>query len=276
MEIRFASHPEDVKHFTTERLRSEFLIEKLMEPGQLKFVYSHYDRFIVGGAVPTTQAIALPTYEKLKADYFLERREMGIINVGQPGTVTVDGQTYTLQNKECLFIGKGIREVIFASASAENPAHYYICSAPAHTSYPTTHYTLQQAAPVEMGTVETANQRTIYKFIHAEGIKSCQLVMGMTLLKTGSVWNTMPCHVHDRRMEAYFYFDMPENQRMFHMMGEPNQIRPLIVANEEAILSPPWSIHCGAGTTNYSFIWAMAGENFNYTDMDFVHMHELR
>lgn len=276
MEIRHASHPDDARTYDTQRLRDLFLIERVAEPDRFTFTYSHYDRFIVGGVSPVTQPQTLPTYEPLKADFFLERRELGIINVGGPGTVSADGQPFALAKLDALYVGLGTREVTFASTDASNPAVFFLGSTPAHHAHPTRRLSAGEATPVELGTLEMANQRTIYKYIHAEGLKSCQLVMGLTVLKPGSVWNTMPAHVHDRRMEAYFYFDLPANQRVFHFMGQPHQTRHLLVANHQGILSPPWSIHSGAGTSSYSFIWAMAGENYSFTDMDFVAMEDLR
>lgn len=276
MEIRFATHPEDFKSYDTTRIREHFLIENLMHEGRIKFVYSHFDRFVTGGAVPTESPILLQTYDPLKSDYFLERREMGIINVGGKGTVTADGESFELENKECLYLGKGVRTVSFQSYKSIEPARFYLTSAPAHKEYPIQKYTLAEAAPLELGSVATANERTVYKFIHQKGIQSCQLVMGMTLLKPGSIWNTMPTHVHDRRMEVYFYFDLPANQKIIHLMGEPTETRHMVVSNEQAIISPDWSIHSGAGTHNYSFIWAMAGENTDYSDMDLVDINNLR
>jgi 4-deoxy-L-threo-5-hexosulose-uronate ketol-isomerase len=276
MEIRFASHPEDFKTYDTKRIREHFLIDNLMNPGRVKFVYSHYDRFITGGVVPTDRDIELQTYEPLKAEYFLQRREMGIINVGEKGFVVADGESFELENKECLYIGKGVKSVVFRSFNSQKPARFYLTSAPAHKEYPIRKFTLSDADPMELGARETANQRTVYKFIHEKGIQSCQLVMGMTLLMPGSVWNTMPTHVHDRRMEVYFYFDLPENQKVIHLMGEPTETRHMVVSNEQAIISPSWSIHSGSGTHNYSFIWAMAGENYNYADMDPVDIQSLR
>jgi 4-deoxy-L-threo-5-hexosulose-uronate ketol-isomerase len=276
MEIRHASHPQDFSAYDTAEIRQQFLIENLMLEGRIKFVYSHYDRFITGGAVPTDRDIELHTYEQLKAGFFLERREMGILNTGEKGYVIADGQTFELNNKECLYLGKGTKTVTFRSHNSQSPARFYLTSAPAHATYPAQKFTLAQADPMELGAPETANQRTVYKFIHEKGIQSCQLVMGLTVLKPGSVWNTMPTHVHDRRMEVYFYFDLPANQKIIHLMGEPHETRHMVVSNEQAIISPSWSIHSGAGTHNYSFIWAMAGENYNYADMDLVDINILR
>ncbi|QJX47996.1 5-dehydro-4-deoxy-D-glucuronate isomerase [Hymenobacter taeanensis] len=275
MTQRYAIGPRETAGLNTKELRNNFLIESLFVAGGIELVYTHYDRMIVGGATPTTSALPLPCPENLKAQFFLERRELGILNIGQAGTVTVDGKVYELGEQDCLYVGKGAQEVVFASADAVRPAKYYLLSAPAHAVYPTTRMTQAESTPVEMGATETANERTIYKYIYLQGIQSCQLVMGLTKLKPGSVWNTMPSHVHDRRMEAYLYFNLPENQRVLHMMGEPHETRPLWVSNEQAILSPPWSIHTGCGTSNYTFIWGMAGENLEYTDMDAVSIHDL-
>ncbi|MBC8085433.1 MAG: 5-dehydro-4-deoxy-D-glucuronate isomerase, partial [Hymenobacter sp.] len=255
MTQRYAVGPRETAAMRTAEIRAHFLIENLFVPGQVALTYTHYDRLIVGGAVPHGPALVLPCPEMLKADYFLERRELGILNIGGPGRVTVDGTVYELGHQDCLYVGMGSREVQFLG----DGARYYLLSAPAHHAHPTTLRTQAEATPVEMGAMETANARTIYKYIYAEGIQSCQLVMGLTQLKPGSVWNTMPSHTHDRRMEAYLYFNMPQGQRVLHMLGEPTETRPLLVSNEQAILSPPWSIHTGCGTAAYAFIWGMAG-----------------
>jgi 4-deoxy-L-threo-5-hexosulose-uronate ketol-isomerase len=276
MTQRYAISPRETAAMNTAELRENFLLENLFVAGNIELVYTHYDRMIVGGATPTTEPLALPNPENLKADFFLQRRELGVLNIGAPGQVTVDGTVYELGNQDCLYVGKDSREVVFASTDASKPAQYYLLSAPAHHAYPTRRMTQAEATPVQLGTPETANERTIFKYIYLEGIQSCQLVMGLTQLKSGSVWNTMPSHVHDRRMEVYVYFDLPENQRVLHLMGEPQQTRPLWVSNGQAVLSPPWSIHTGCGTSNYTFIWGMAGENLEYTDMDPVTLDQLR
>ena len=268
MEIRFAVGPEETKQMDTQKLIDNFLVKELMVPDQLKLVYSHYDRVIIGGAVPATKTLTLGVHPELRADYFLERREMGIINVGGKGVVTADGQKYELEKLSCLYLGKGTKKVSFASASKKSPAIFYILSAPAHATHPNTVFTKEQASPVELGSAETSNNRTVYKYIHLDGIKSCQLVMGLTILAPGSVWNSVPPHTHTRRMEAYFYFDLPQEQRLFHFMGNPSESRHIVMANNEAIISPPWSTHFGCGTANYGFIWGMAGENLVYSDMD--------
>ena len=276
MQIRFHNSPAEVSRMNAEELRSNFLVQNIMKAGELNFVYSHYDRVIIGGVVPTTKAITLPTYDSLKADYFLERRELGAINVGGDGEIIVDGKAYEVNKLDCLYMGKGSQKVSFKSKSKKSPAKFYLLSAPAHAAYKVQLMKKEKASPTEMGAIFTANQRTIYKYIHADGLKSCQLVMGLTILKEGSVWNTMPTHVHDRRMEAYFYFDVPDNQKIIHLMGQPIETKHLVVSNDEAIISPPWSIHSGCGTSNYGFIWGMAGENFIYTDMDPVNINDLR
>ena len=268
MEIRFQSSPREVKGMNTQQLRENFLVQNLMQANQIELVYSHFDRVIVGGAMPVSNPVLLPNEAELRADYFLERRELGIINVGGPGTVEADGVVYELNKLDALYLGKGTRSVSFTSASADQPPQYFLLSAPAHHTYPNRRMQKDEAAPVHLGEKATSNERTIYKYIHQEGIQSCQLVMGLTVLKEGSVWNSVPPHTHTRRMEVYFYFDLPEAHRVFHLMGEPQETRHIVMANQEAVISPPWSVHCGPGTTNYGFIWAMAGENYTFTDMD--------
>ena len=268
MQIRFQNSPVETKQMTTEQLRQNFLIEGLMQAGTIQLTYSHYDRMIVGGVVPTSAAISLPKEEELKANFFLERREMGIINVGGKGTLTADGVVYEIEKLECVYLGKGTKEVSFSSTSDKEPAHFYLLSVPAHQAYPNKKMTKAEASPVNLGDISTSNKRTIYKYIHNDGIQSCQLVMGLTTLDAGSVWNSVPPHTHTRRMEAYFYFDLDAAQRVMHFMGEPQETRHLVMANNEAVLSAPWSMHFGVGTANYGFIWGMAGENKEFTDMD--------
>lgn len=286
MEVRTAASPKDVKHYTTDRLREEFLIQDLFIPGEIKLVYSHIDRIITGAAVPV-EPLTLTAGAELRANYFLERREMGIINVGGKGTVTVDGKVYTLDYKDGMYIGKGAEDIIFASVDGAEPAKFYLNSAPAHTSYPTVAIKMEGEASedtviikdenkVELGCLEESNHRVINKYILPGQVESCQLVMGMTALKPGSVWNTMPCHTHDRRMEVYLYFEMPEDAFVMHYMGEPQETRHLVVRNEEAVISPSWSIHAGSGSRAYTFIWGMVGENQEFTDMDAVENKELR
>ncbi|WP_134699238.1 5-dehydro-4-deoxy-D-glucuronate isomerase [Ammoniphilus sp. YIM 78166] len=276
MEIRHAGNPTDAKHYTTERLRKEFLIESLFVDGEVKMVYTHYDRFIMGGAVPTQGKLYVEAADQLKTDYFLERREMAVINIGNPGLVRVDGEDYELGKKDCLYIGLGKQEVTFQSVDPANPARFYFVSSTAHKEYPTKKLGIEQAEPTHLGSDSESNKRTIYKYVHADGIQSCQLMLGMTILEPNNMWNTMPAHLHDRRMEAYLYFDMDANARVFHFMGEPSETRHLVVANEQAVISPSWSIHSGVGTSNYTFIWAMAGENYTFKDMDFVEMKDLK
>ena len=272
----YESAPEHVKTMDTQKLRENFLLEKLMTKGKANFVYSHYDRMVIGGVNPSTKAINLAKYDALRSQFFLERREMGIINVGGKGSITADGKSYTLDKLSCLYIGRGTKKVSFKSASQKSPAQFFVFSAPAHKTYPTKRYTKKDALPVNLGAPETSNERTIYKYIHGDGIESCQVVMGLTQLSNCNVWNTMPPHTHDRRSEAYFYFDVPKKHGVMHFMGEPQETRHLWVQNNEAIISPPWSIHAGSGTASYSFIWAMAGENQDFTDMDFFELKEIR
>ena len=273
---RYASSPQAVKLYNTKELRDEFLIDNLMEEGEITFTYSHYDRYIAGSAVPTTVPLKLETIDILKMPNFLDRREMGIINVGGKGAVVVGGTTFELGFKDALYIGKGNEEVIFKSDDVKNPAKFYINSAPAHTNYPTKKVSLAEANKLQLGTMETANHRTVNQMIIGGIVTTCQLQMGMTELKPGSVWNTMPAHVHDRRMEVYFYLDIPENQAVCHFMGEPQETRHIWMNNHQAVISPPWSIHSGAGTSNYTFIWGMAGENLDYGDMDVCKITDLR
>jgi len=261
---------------TTEELRAAFLTEPLMRDDSVRLVYSHYDRVIAGGAKPVKQRLSLESHPELKADFFLQRREIGIINVGGKGSVFAGEEEFQLDKLDCLYAGKGVPRIQFASNDPAHPAMFYLLSSPAHTAHPVRLMPGSEALPADVGAAETANARTIYKYIHAAGIQSCQLVMGLTVLKPGSVWNTMPAHTHTRRMEAYFYFDVPEQQRVFHFMGEPQETRHLLVADGQAVFSPPWSIHSGCGTSNYAFIWGMAGENYNYTDMDAVSIPDLR
>jgi len=275
MDIRETSHPNEFKSYATDRIRREFLIRDMFVPGEIKLTYSLYDRMIAGGICPD-QPLALKPHKDLGTDYFLERREMGIINVGAPGTVSTDGQEYVLNRTDGLYIGKGAKDVVFSSADTAHPAHFYVLSAPAHQAYPTAKIEIGQTERVELGAPEAANVRTLHKYIHPDGVQSCQLCMGMTKIAPHSVWNSMPCHTHGRRMEVYFYFDLPENAIMFHLMGHPDETRHIVIRNEEAVISPNWSIHAGAGTSNYAFIWGMIGENQIFSDMDAVEMTELR
>jgi len=273
---RYASSPEAVKKYDTQQLREEFLIDDLMQEDEIVLVYSHYDRYIAGSAVPVKGDLALETIDPLKAPYFLERRELGIINVGGSGSVVVEGTTYELGFKDALYIGAGNKEVIFKSDDSSNPAKFYLNSAPAHTTYPTKKVSLAEANKLQLGTMETANHRTVNQMIIGSVVTTCQLQMGMTELKPGSVWNTMPAHVHDRRMEVYFYLDIPQDQAVCHFMGQPQETRHIWMNNHQAVISPPWSIHSGSGTSNYTFIWGMAGENLDYGDMDVCKITDLR
>jgi 4-deoxy-L-threo-5-hexosulose-uronate ketol-isomerase len=276
LKVLHAVHPNDFKSYDTALIRDRFLLDTLVSSDQLNCAYTHYDRMIIGVAQPVTKQLELESYPELRAAYFLERREIGIINVGGDGTIVVDGQNFNLKKLDCLYIGKGVKQVYFLSDNAATPAVFYLLSAPAHTSYPTTLMTHAESAKVKAGDASTANLRTINKYIHLDGIKSCQLVMGLTILNPGSIWNTMPAHTHDRLMEAYFYFDLNQDHRVVHYMGEGNETRHILVKNYDAVVSPPWSIHAGSGTTSYNFIWGMAGENLDYTDMDALTIADLR
>jgi len=276
MEVRHAINPEGAKCFSTQELREHFLIQDLFTPDAVKLVYTYYDRLIVGGICPAG-TLNLAVDEKLiGAPYLLERREMGVINVGARGTVSVDGTTYELDTRDGLYIGMGSKELAFSSEDKGSPAKFYVNCAPAHQGYPTEKIVFNDTEPSHLGSREKSNERTLYKFIHLDGARSCQLVMGMTVLDPGCVWNTMPTHTHQRRIEAYLYFNIPDEEVVFHFMGEPEETRHLVVRNEEAVISPSWSIHSGSGTFNYTFIWGMAGENQTFTDMDNVPMPELK
>ncbi len=268
IEERFAVHKDDYKSYDTDKLRKHFLIEKIFSADEVNFVYTHYDRVIVGGAMPVNSTLALEAVDQLRADYFLERRELGTINIGGKGIISVDGESYEIENSEALYIGKGTKEVTFASADAANPAKFYINSANAHTAYPTKKVGLADANVLELGASETCNERRINQLLISGVVETCQLQMGMTEFKPGSVWNTMPQHTHSRRMEAYFYFNIPEESAVCHFMGPADETRHIWVGNEQAVVSPPWSMHSGVGTASYTFIWGMAGENLDYTDMD--------
>ncbi|WP_313559985.1 5-dehydro-4-deoxy-D-glucuronate isomerase [Ruminiclostridium cellobioparum] len=287
MEIRTAASPKDVKNYTTERLREEFLIQGLFRSDEIKLVYSHIDRIITGTATPVSGKLQLTAGEKLRADYFLQRRELGVINIGGKGDITIDGRTYEVDSRDGMYIGLGAKDISFASRDGSNPAKFYLNSTPAHKAYPTVLIKREGNAgegvviikaenKVELGSLEESNHRVICKYILPGQVESCQLVMGMTSLKPGSVWNTMPCHTHDRRMEVYLYFDIPETAFVMHYMGEPAETRHIVVRNEEAVISPSWSIHAGAGSRAYTFIWGMAGENQAFNDMDAVAMKDLK
>lgn len=280
MEVRPGANPNDVKNYDTDRLRHDFLIQDVFVPGEIKTIYSQIDRIIVGSATPADKALKLTAGDELRAAYFLERREMGVINIGGKGTMTLDGVKYDFDYKDGIYIGMGTKEVIFESADAENPAKFYFNSAPAHKTYPTVFINPEKNIlpenKKELGCLENANHRTIRKYILPGQVESCQLEMGMTALEPGSVWNTMPCHTHDRRMEVYLYFEVPENDVVFHYMGEPTQTRHIVMRNEEAVISPSWSIHSASATHAYTFIWGMVGENQDFDDMDDVDMKDLR
>ena len=280
MDIRYSCNQRDFKRYTTEETRKEFLIEKLFVADEVVPVYSHVDRMVTVGVMPVTEKVPLDKgidiWANFGTHYFLERRELGMFNVGGEGAVTVDGTVYELGYKDCLYITMGAKEVTFESKDASHPAKFYIVSAPAHCSYETRLIKIADAAKKPLGALETSNKRTINQFIHPDVLKTCQLSMGMTVLEPGSVWNTMPAHTHERRMEVYFYFEVPENNVVFHMMGEGQETRHIVMTNEQAVISPSWSIHAGAGTSNYTFIWAMGGENQAFDDMDVIPTTELK
>lgn len=275
MELRTAASPRDVKHYTTDRLREEFLVQDLFVKDEVKMVYSHIDRIIIGAAVPS-KSLSLDAGSELRAEYFLQRRELGVINIGGTGKIKIDGNEYILEYKDGMYIGMGSKEIEFISEDENNPAKFYFNSAPAHKTYPTVLIKPEDCVTVELGSLEEANHRVIRKYILPGQVESCQLVMGMTQLKPGSVWNTMPCHTHDRRMEIYLYFEVPENNFVMHYMGEPTETRHIVTRNEEIVISPSWSIHSGVGTKAYTFIWGMVGENQDFDDMDAVKMSDLR
>ncbi len=276
LETRYSNHPNDSKYYTTSEIRENYLIETVYEEDEANFVYSHNDRIIAGGIKPVKGKVELGVGKELGVDFFFQRREAGIINIGGAGKVIIDGETFELGSYDGLYIGMGAKNVVFSSDEENTPAKFYFNSAPAHKHYPTRTITLDQAKKVHLGSKENLNERTINQYIHPAVLESCQLVMGMTRLEEGSAWNTMPVHTHERRMEVYFYFDMAENDRVFHLMGEPTETRHIVVKNEQALISPSWSIHSGVGTGKYTFIWGMCGENIEFTDMDHVAMEDLR
>lgn len=280
MDIRYSAHPNDVKRYTTEELRREFLIENLYQPDQVVAIYSHVDRMVTLGCMPVKETVSIDkgidVWANFGTHYFLERREVGMFNIGGAGTVTVDGTVYELGYKDCLYITMGAKEVLFASADGTKPAKFYMVSAPAHRSYETRLLKLADAAKKPLGDAAISNKRVINQFIHPDVLKTCQLSMGMTVLESGSVWNTMPAHTHERRMEVYMYFEVPEDQVVFHMMGQGQETRHIVMKNEQAVISPSWSIHAGAGTASYTFIWAMGGENQAFDDMDTIPTTQLK
>ncbi len=280
MDIRYSANQKDFKRYTTEETRAEFLIENLYVADTVQTVYSHVDRMVTMGCMPVSKSVNIEQDMEIFANFgtqfFLERRELGIFNIAQSGSVTVDGTKYELGNKDCLYIGKGAKEIVFASDDAKNPAKFYMVSAPAHTTFPSKLIKISDAKSVPLGDMQTANKRTIFQFIHPDVLPTCQLTMGLTMLDEGNVWNTMPSHTHERRMEVYTYIDIPEGQVVFHYMGEPTETRHIVMQNEQAVISPSWSIHSGGGTSNYSFIWAMGGENQTFDDMDHIKSTDLR
>lgn len=275
-EVRYASHPQDAKQYDTTRLRKEYLVEKVFSADEVNMVYTLYDRLVVGGAMPVNETLVLEAIDPLKSEFFLSRRELGTYNVGGPGKVTVDGVVFELNFKEALYLGAGDRKVTFESINAANPAKFYFNSAPAHKTFPDRKVTKADAIVMELGSLETANHRNINKMLVCQVLETCQLQMGMTELATGSVWNTMPAHTHSRRMEAYFYFEVPEDQAVCHFMGEPTETRHIWMKGDQAVISPEWSIHSAAATSNYTFIWGMAGENLDYSDQEFSKIVDLK
>jgi 4-deoxy-L-threo-5-hexosulose-uronate ketol-isomerase len=276
LDIRYSNHPEDAKKYDTADQRKHFLVGTIFSPGEILLTYSHQDRVVFGGAMPTGARLSLEAGKDFGTTFFLERRELGVINIGGAGRLILDGTVHQLGKGDGAYVGMGTKEVSFESASSADPAKFYMVSSPAHQAYPTTLVNLANANPKKVGSAETSNARTIYQYVHPAVCKSCQLVMGMTILEPGSVWNTMPCHTHERRMEVYLYFDMAKDSRVFHFHGQPSETRHLVVANEQAVISPSWSIHSGVGTGSYTFIWGMAGENQTFDDMDFVSPENLK
>jgi 4-deoxy-L-threo-5-hexosulose-uronate ketol-isomerase len=276
LEKRYAEHPQDMKLYDTEKMREHFLFDKVFIKDEISLCYTHSDRVVFGGAFPVAEKLELKGGKDFGSDVFLERRELGIICIANSGIVTADGKDYSMKKGDGLYIGKGTKQVIFASDSKDNAAKFYLASTPAHTSYPTVHIPIEKANPRKLGEAVTCNVRTIYQYVHPAVLQSCQLSMGMTVLEEGSIWNTMPVHTHERRMEVYFYFDMKPGQVVFHLHGRPDETRHLVMKNEESVISPSWSIHSGAGTANYTFIWAMAGENQVFDDMDTVPTADLK
>jgi 4-deoxy-L-threo-5-hexosulose-uronate ketol-isomerase len=276
MQQRYATSPEQIPGMDTAELRRRYLVEDLFVADQVSAVYTHHDRVVLAGAQPVTTTVALPTFPEIRSEFFFAHREGGIVNVGGRGTITVDGTSYDVGTGSCLYVGRGARVVAFASADGAQPARFYLVSAPAHTAYPTTFVEAGTGNVRELGDGVTSNRRTLNQYIHENGVRSCQIVMGVTTLHEGSMWNTMPAHTHDRRMEAYLYFDLPADARIVHLMGEPSETRHLVVGDCQAVISPSWSVHCGFGSASYSFVWAMAGENQSFDDMDGVPIAEMR
>ncbi|MGF1904190.1 5-dehydro-4-deoxy-D-glucuronate isomerase [Aliivibrio salmonicida] len=276
MEIRQPIHSDHAKQLDTAGLREQFLIEGMFQENQITLTYSHIDRIIVGGVVPTSDVVLFEGGKEIGVDFFLQRRELGIINIGQAGRVIVDGETFDVAAREAMYVGMGAKEISFESIDEKNPARFYLNCAPAHHAYPTRKITREEASPETLGNQENCNVRTIYKYLHPSVLPTCQLLMGMTELAPGSLWNTMPCHTHERRMEVYLYFDMKDDNIVFHFMGEPKETRHMVIRNEQAVISPSWSIHSGVGTSSYTFIWGMVGENQTFHDMDHVAMEDIK
>ena len=276
MEVRYSPDPVRFSRMTTQEVRENFLVESLFQPDNIEMLYSDVDRAILGSAVPADQSLTLTSADELRAGFFCQRRELGVLNIGQEGTVTVDGQSYEMANLDCLYVGRGSKDITFDSNDRKNPAKYYLLSYPAHKDFPTEHVAIDRTDPVQLGSVEGSNKRTIYKCIHPGGVQSCQLVMGFTALEPGSVWNTMPPHTHERRMEVYLYFNVPGDARVFHYMGRPSETRHIAVADGQVVISPSWSIHAGVGTAAYTFCWGMGGENQAFDDMDHLSIDNIR
>ncbi|MGR5961994.1 5-dehydro-4-deoxy-D-glucuronate isomerase [Bacillus paranthracis] len=276
METRYTHSPMDIRHYSTDQLRQEFLVERNFAPGEVILTYTHNDRMIFGGVTPTEKPLSIELSTELGVSYFLERRELGVINIGGPGSIIIDGTEESMKKQDGYYIGKETREVVFKSDDQSNPAKFYCVSVPAHQKYRNVRISIDEIKPMETGDSATLNKRKIYQYIHPNVCESCQLQMGYTILEPGSDWNTMPCHTHERRMETYLYFDMKPDTRVFHFMGKPDETKHLVMKNEQATISPSWSIHSGVGTSDYTFIWAMCGENITYSDMDMVEMDQLK
>jgi 4-deoxy-L-threo-5-hexosulose-uronate ketol-isomerase len=276
MKVRYSPDPIRFCRMTTREIRENFLVESLFQPNAVEMLYADVDRAIIGSAVPAEAPLVLTAADELRADFFCQRRELGILNIGRPGTIAVDGQSYQMGNLDCLYAGRGSKDIRFASDDSKNPAKYYLLSYPAHRNFPTEQVKTGQASTVRLGSAEASNRRTIYKCIHSDGVQSCQLVMGYTILEPGSVWNTMPPHTHERRMEVYLYFNMPDDARVFHYMGRPAETRHIVVADGQAVISPSWSIHSGVGTAAYTFCWGMGGENQAFDDMDALTVDDIK